>query len=569
MASTSAAFPSKGSLKRTPFAKLMRAIGKAKATGSLYLLNGETKKVVFFAEGRPTFVRSNVLTECLGQILAHEGLITQQQCDQTLEAIRRTGKKQGELLVEMGILSAGNLRYGLETQLQRKLFEIFGWEDGRFQFKPGEPKQDPGLKLETSTTGLIVAALLEQDDTAAARAAFEGFADRYIQAKTKLLGELRLQPLDRHLFASLDGSRSAQEVLDAADGDRSDETLQLLYALVSAGAVSQLKEPAPASAPPSAPADHSQRADGEFKPDYAPSSELKPFEDTPLPGELPVRGAAEISDADADIDAAFANVASEDSGSMVHFESVRSMQSAVVDRALLDAEPDTLDEETFDEEIEVIEDVELEVIDDLDLEELDEVDEDSGGFDPDALAASDAAPVDPAALAVDEDLMMEADELLGLDELDDIDLGADLDAGAGPAPAAPAAPAATGDEDPEMLGAMRYGEGELALSAGNWAEAQQALEAAYSYGVDIAELHAMLAYARFKTDDTSADMAQHALELLDYAASMNPNLDMIYAFRGDVLLARGDHNGARASAEQALRLNEYNDIALSLMDRLS
>mgnify|MGYP006921754909 CR=1 FL=1 len=57
-------------------------------------------------------------------ILTDQGLITQEQCDNTLEAIRRTGKKQGELLVEMGILSEGNLRYGLDEQLRIKLFEI-------------------------------------------------------------------------------------------------------------------------------------------------------------------------------------------------------------------------------------------------------------------------------------------------------------------------------------------------------------------------------------------------------------------------------------------------------------
>jgi hypothetical protein len=43
----------------------------------------------------------------------------------------------------MGILSEGNLRYGLDEQVRIKLFEIFGWEEGRFQFKraasPGVP----------------------------------------------------------------------------------------------------------------------------------------------------------------------------------------------------------------------------------------------------------------------------------------------------------------------------------------------------------------------------------------------------------------------------------------------
>jgi hypothetical protein len=119
-------FPAKGSLKRVPFPFLVRDIARTRTTGNLYLMVGETKKVVFFVDGVPTIVRSNLPAEFLGQILTDQGLITQEQCDNTLEAIRRTGKKQGELLVEMGILSEGNLRYGLDEQLRIKLFEIFG-----------------------------------------------------------------------------------------------------------------------------------------------------------------------------------------------------------------------------------------------------------------------------------------------------------------------------------------------------------------------------------------------------------------------------------------------------------
>ena len=555
----------------------MRAIDRAKATGSLYLLHEDTKKVVFFSEGRPTFVRSNVLEECLGQILALEGLITQQQCDQTLEAIRRTGKRQGELLVEMGILSAGNLRYGLETQLRRKLFDIFTWPEGRFQFKEGKPKQDPGLKLETSSPDLIAGALLEIGDFDAARTGLDMFKGRYVEAKPALADTLALQPDDEHLFLSLDGSRTAQELVDASEPNKRDELTLLLHALVSAGAVNLPKEASEATATPPALQDQGSREDSDFATSYGPSGDLKPFEDTPLPGELPVRSAA-LSEGDADIDAAFATVASEDSGSMVSMESVRTHQTGLVDQALLEAEPDGIDEALFDEEIEVIEDDELELI-----EEIDDEDFDAGEpvEEPPAPSAPrpntvklDTDELQADGLAIDDDLMLDDDSnLLELDELDDIDGidldDSDLDAELDEVDLGDALSETSGDEDdPEMLGAMRYGEGELHLQAGEWAQAQAALEAAYGFGVDIAELHAMLAYARFKTDENSADMAQHAMDLLDYSASMNPNLDIIYAFRGDILLTRGDQDGAREAAEQALRLNDFNDLALSLMDRL-
>ena len=65
-----------GTLKRTPLARLLQRIYAQRATGSLLLLHDTAKKIVMFAEGYPVSVRSNVLGECLGQILLEKQLIT-------------------------------------------------------------------------------------------------------------------------------------------------------------------------------------------------------------------------------------------------------------------------------------------------------------------------------------------------------------------------------------------------------------------------------------------------------------------------------------------------------------
>ncbi|HEY0138210.1 MAG TPA: DUF4388 domain-containing protein, partial [Nannocystis sp.] len=211
-------FPAKGSLKRVPFAYLVRDIARTRTTGNLYLLAGETKKVVFFVDGRPTLVRSNLASEFLGQILTDQGLITQEQCDNTLEAIRRTGKKQGELLVEMGILSEGNLRYGLEEQVRIKLYEIFGWDEGRFQFKQsGEPGMPAtGMSLEIPVEALILAAVQERWNDERARAQLKTVADRFPVVHPRWTGDLTaldLLPEEQYFVRCIDGSRSVDELL--------------------------------------------------------------------------------------------------------------------------------------------------------------------------------------------------------------------------------------------------------------------------------------------------------------------------------------------------------------------
>ena len=234
-------FPPKGSLKRYPFPRLLREIASSKLTGSLYLLSTQTKKVVFFEDGNPVFVRSNVLSECLGQILAHEGLITQEQCEQTLEAIRRTGKKQGELLVEMGILSEGNLRYGLQAQLRAKLFDIFSWDDGRYQFKRDTPDLQFGVKLDASAESVIIEAIQDQYPEERALAALDDAGNRYPHAATNDLPDsqtLRLLPEEHHFLRCLDGSRSVQQVIDAPPEPAVPSPAALLFGLSQSGLVS-------------------------------------------------------------------------------------------------------------------------------------------------------------------------------------------------------------------------------------------------------------------------------------------------------------------------------------------
>src|SRR5690606_1225963 len=309
---------------------------RTRSTGSLYLLNGKTKKVVYFDRGEPISVRSNVTAECLGQILAREGLITQAQCDQTLESIRRTGKKQGELLIEMGILSEGNLRYGLEAQLRHKLFDIFGWEDGRYEYKPDIKGDDYGLRFNTDAQGLILTALLETAEQSRARAALEPYADRFpvIDAPGGLRIELTSE--EDHFLACLDGSSSIAELLETPADPPVPSAALLLYAAIQAGVAKLTKNRRPARERPVKPEDGRTKPDRELQPSYPPQLTVTTYEDTPLPGQLPKPPEVEMDD---------------DFGDDEPRIQLPPAQREV-DSQLVAAERDTPDE-TFDEELDL------------------------------------------------------------------------------------------------------------------------------------------------------------------------------------------------------------------------
>jgi tetratricopeptide (TPR) repeat protein len=211
-------------------------------------------------------------------------------------------------------------------------------------------------------------------------------------------------------------------------------------------------------------------------------------------------------------------------------------------------------------------------------------------------------------LAADEDLALQAplhdelgsaDELVGLDELDDIDLGGeladagdldgvelDLAASEGPLDLGEADdidlgdvdadlaldgsfdPEATLEGDVETVAALHFSDGETAIAEGRWSDAVGHLESAYEQGVDVAELHALLAWGRFKASGDSAEMANHALELLSYAEEMSPNSAMIHGYRSAILLSLGDRAGAQDAAQRALDIDPYDELAIDVMDKL-
>jgi tetratricopeptide (TPR) repeat protein len=295
-----------------------------------------------------------------------------------------------------------------------------------------------------------------------------------------------------------------------------------------------------------------------------------------------------------DHEAAFEEVAS-DEVSITSAPNTGPHPRVEVSEDLVAAEPET-EEETFDDDIELLEE-ELEIV------------EQPGELEPELLSSSDE--LDPVEdLAVDDDLAIpddlelgddEADlllsgdgldatlgedlgddlaasgasvssdssadgDLMDLDELDDIDLGDEaLDAVQYDASEA----TAQEPDDPEMIGAIRFNEAETALSDGNFEQAVALLEDAYENGFDVAELHAMLAYARFVAAGQDTATAQHAFELLDYAQNMDPSLDLVHAYRGAIYQALDDPDRAREALDRALELNPYCELAIEVMDQLA
>ncbi|HEY2902911.1 MAG TPA: DUF4388 domain-containing protein [Polyangia bacterium] len=237
----------RGTLRRTSFAHLLQKLYAQRATGSLLLRRQQTKKIVGFQGGYLLSVRSNVLGECLGQILVSQKLITEQALASSVARMQREKRRQGEILVEMGALSPYNLERALVEQIEAKLFEIFSWPDGNFMFKEGALQADGASRMERSPAALILEGVRRFYDSARQDAVLAGLGNHPLRLSPDpvlRLQEMTSEPGELGFIRSINGSARLPAILSNAVIAR-EKARSLIVALSEAGMIEVVEGPPP------------------------------------------------------------------------------------------------------------------------------------------------------------------------------------------------------------------------------------------------------------------------------------------------------------------------------------
>lgn len=163
------AFLLQGSLKAHPVAPLLGKLWRARASGALLLRQAQMKKILYLRHGSPYSVKSNLISECLGQILVQERIIGRDECETSIILMRDSGKRQGEVLIDMGSITPKNLEFGLEQQVETKLFSTFAWDHGEYRFNPSAPLPPTTVPLRWQCPALIVEGIRRSLDETSLR----------------------------------------------------------------------------------------------------------------------------------------------------------------------------------------------------------------------------------------------------------------------------------------------------------------------------------------------------------------------------------------------------------------
>ncbi|NOZ87925.1 MAG: DUF4388 domain-containing protein [Deltaproteobacteria bacterium] len=144
--------PSPGRLSKRPFHALLVEALKHGFTGTLVMRTTRNdkpvEKKIFFLGGEPTYVTSNLVTECLGKLLLRANKITKEQNQESLKLLKTSlNKFQGDILIEIGAITPEERDLSLKWQAEIKIMDIFSWEDGSFAFSNNTPVKKRVLTL--------------------------------------------------------------------------------------------------------------------------------------------------------------------------------------------------------------------------------------------------------------------------------------------------------------------------------------------------------------------------------------------------------------------------------------
>ncbi len=196
---------------------LITAFHLAQQTGELTLQRGKVKKTIYFARGRPCFAISNLVTDRFGPFLVRVGKLDTAQLAECQAAADRTGRRTGDILVEMKLLKDTEKLYYVAQQVKAIIYSVFGWEDGEYRIHFADRAAQEAIKIDLHPANLIVRGVkkLYKPERLYRLLSPE---DRLIPSPQPAYGlhEVELERWEAELLPKVDGTRTVASVVKLA-----------------------------------------------------------------------------------------------------------------------------------------------------------------------------------------------------------------------------------------------------------------------------------------------------------------------------------------------------------------
>ncbi len=215
------------------------------ATGRVAFFRGEIEKIVFFDQGRPAFASSTELHDRMGELLYREGKITHAQYMHSKSLVAESGRRMGEVLVELGYLKRRELYPAVRRHVEDIVYSLFAWDHGTYRITLEERATTERIRLARHPEALVLEGIRRKlDRYVLERLVGPPSTVLELHDRERLAGlaaAIELSSEERAALAAIDGQADLPMIARAA-GLSVAAVLPLAWALIVLGYVSARRD---------------------------------------------------------------------------------------------------------------------------------------------------------------------------------------------------------------------------------------------------------------------------------------------------------------------------------------
>jgi len=230
--------PIKGNIKKISLPKILTYLHRNRKTGTLIVTTPVFTKKIYFMKGDAIFASSTYEDDRLGEMLVKAGKITMKQYDASVELLKKTGKRQGSILLELGYLTPKKLFWGVKYQVKEIIYSLFQLENAEYVFGEVETPLQEAITLKMSMGNLIYEGVKRIDNWTRIREEMPN-TETVLKLSTdpvKLFQDVELSSQDKKMLSMVNGTKTIKRLINRS-GMSSFEAIKILYALWSIGII--------------------------------------------------------------------------------------------------------------------------------------------------------------------------------------------------------------------------------------------------------------------------------------------------------------------------------------------
>ncbi len=240
-----------GQLADVSLADIIQLLAVGRKTGCLTVTDRANFGYIYLDEGRVIY--ANVLNrpDRLGELLVRNGVIDRAELSHAMEhQAREPGRRLGQILVEREALSEDELQRFITVQIEEAVYHLFTWDRGSFHFDPdARPDDQTGPHVSIHAESLLLEGARRVDEWSMIEKKIPSMDLVFdLERRPEEDDEVGVTPEQERLLKLLDGERTVRDLV-LETGLVEFDVAKALYGLVQAGYARQVgrkEAPAPA-----------------------------------------------------------------------------------------------------------------------------------------------------------------------------------------------------------------------------------------------------------------------------------------------------------------------------------